>query len=358
MNVLQSSKQLFAVTLALALAAQGAAAQTVGANLSQFNILANPSVTLTGFAAQPLYVPVVGTSPGITLTTTRATVGTYHPNDALAINGESEASALWNSLTAPVGATIRAANFGTNPNAGTFIAGPLNPLPTLGGITVYQIAAALSTTGGLPTQIDGDANTIVIFQVTTDLTNTNHDFVLSGGMKAENIYWQVTDAASITNNDATPRGFPGTIVNKTNARDITVVSSGAGALKVGKLFSVGGSVSITQSGAGAMTFDFGPSVASPTGSNCTAGNFFPSPATGRVGTFNYCMGSAGSVKIKVWNAIGDLASEIEESKPAGLQTSTMDTARLAPGVYLYTVERNYDSGASIKSGIKKFVVKH
>ena len=107
-----------------------------------------------------------------------------------------------------------------------------------------------------------------------------------------------------------------------------------------------------------MTFDFGPAVNAPTGDGCTAGNFFPSPATGRVGTFNYCMGSAGTVKILVWNAIGDLASKIEDVKAAGTQSSTMDTARLAPGVYYYILERNYTSGAVTRSGTKKFVVKH
>ena len=84
----------------------------------------------------------------------------------------------------------------------------------------------------------------------------------------------------------------------------------------------------------------------------------PSPATGRVGTFSYCMAAQGRVRIKVYNSIGDLASKIEEDKAPGAQLSTMDTARLAPGVYLYILERDYGNSAIVRSAVKKFVVKH
>ncbi len=350
MNVLKRIKQLFAATLALALAAQGASAQTLGSTVASFNILANPQVVLTGFSpTQPLNIPVVGTSPGITLTLTNASAGTYHPNDTTSINGMSEGLTLYNSLTNPPGATFVV--FGAGLPAGALI-----PAPSA-GITVYQVAAALSTTNGAPTIITGGVNDVVIFQVGTALTNTDHDVQLVG-IQAKNVYWQVTQAASVTNDDATPRGFPGTIINNTIGQDITVVSSGAGALRTGRLVSLGGKVSVTQSGAGVMTFDFPFANGGPTGSNCTAGNFYPSPATGRVGTFSYCMELAGNVKIQVWNVIGDLASKIEDVKPAGSQTSTMDTARLAPGIYLYVLERSYVNGQTTRSNVKKFVVKH
>ncbi|MCR4295074.1 MAG: T9SS type A sorting domain-containing protein, partial [Elusimicrobia bacterium] len=91
---------------------------------------------------------------------------------------------------------------------------------------------------------------------------------------------------------------------------------------------------------------------------CSDGLFYPSPATGAVGTFSYCMTSAGDVKIRVYNAIGDLAVKVDDRKSAGQQTSTIDTARLAPGVYLYILERTYDSGDKSRSKVKKFVVKH
>jgi hypothetical protein len=86
--------------------------------------------------------------------------------------------------------------------------------------------------------------------------------------------------------------------------------------------------------------------------------FFPSPATEDTGHFKYDMAMPGMVKIRIYNIVGDLASKIEESKAAGTQFSSVNTGRLAPGVYLYRVERNYNNGTSATSGVKKFVVKH
>jgi hypothetical protein len=91
---------------------------------------------------------------------------------------------------------------------------------------------------------------------------------------------------------------------------------------------------------------------------CGEDFFYPSPATGDTGTFNYCMNQSGKAKIRIYNAIGDLAAKIEDSQAAGYRSSTVNTARLAPGVYLYRVEKNYDNGVSATSGLKKFVVKH
>jgi hypothetical protein len=350
MKSIRLMKQLSFAILALVLSAQAVSAQVIGANLAQFNILAKPQVVLTGFSpSQPLVVPVVGTSPGVLLTLTNASAGTYHANDATAVNGETEAQNLYNSLTAPAGANPTIAFGGTLPS------GPLFPAP-LPGINIYKTAASLSTTGGTATIITGGVNDIVIFQVTTSLTNTDHDIQVFG-ILPKNIYWQVTDAANVTNDDASDRGFPGTIVNQTNAQDVAIVSSGAGALKIGNLYSIGGKVSVTQSGAGVMSFNFAGNVGSPVVSGCTDGGFFPSPATGAVGNFSYCMESAGTVRIKVYNSIGDLASKIEETKATGTQTSKINTGRLAPGVYLYILERDYGNGRVSHSSVKKFAVK-
>jgi hypothetical protein len=101
-------------------------------------------------------------------------------------------------------------------------------------------------------------------------------------------------------------------------------------------------------------------VASPgTGGNCgTDDFFFPSPAVGAKGNFAYCMALPGTVKIRVYNTIGDLATKVEDAKAAGQQLSTINTARLAPGVYLYLMEKDYGGGNVSRSAVKKFVVKH
>ncbi|MDD5301823.1 MAG: IPT/TIG domain-containing protein [Elusimicrobia bacterium] len=101
-------------------------------------------------------------------------------------------------------------------------------------------------------------------------------------------------------------------------------------------------------------------VASPgTGASCGSDDyFFPSPATGSKGNFAYCMALPGTVRIRVYNTIGDLATKVEDPKGSGQQLSTINTARLASGVYLYLMEKDYGGGNVTRTGAKKFVVKH
>ena len=347
MNAVLRIKRLFAATLALAVGlAQTATAQTMGNTLAAFNILANPSVTLTGFAAAPLVVNRVGTSPGITLTTTNASATHYNANDGLAVDGQTEAGVLWNSLTNVAAVTTDVLATNTFPPV----------LPAAGAYTagVIKITAAADITDTGALTITGTPNTIIIIQAGTFVSLTNMDITLAGGILPSNVYWQVNTAVTIINNDATTRSIPGTFINNTAAQNIAITASGAGGLNVGRFISRQGSVTVTQSGAGAMLFN-GPAAGGflP---GCSDGLFYPSPATGAVGTFSYCMESAGTVKIKVYNAIGDLASKIEDTRTAGQHTSTMNTGRLAPGVYLYTVERDYGN-RTVNSGVKKFAVK-
>jgi hypothetical protein len=70
------------------------------------------------------------------------------------------------------------------------------------------------------------------------------------------------------------------------------------------------------------------------------------------------MPSPGTVRIRIYNVIGDLVAKIDDSKAAGAQLSTLNTARLAPGVYLYRLEKDYGGGSSSNSSVMKFVVKH
>ena len=349
MNAVLRIKRPFAATLALALGLSPmASAQSMGSTLASFNILAAPAVTLTGFAAAPMVVNRVGTSPGITLTTTDASATHYNANDVTAVNGQAEAQGLWDSLTnvAAVTTDVLAANTfpPTLPAVGAYTA----------GVIKITAAADITDTGSLT--ITGTSGTIIIIQAATFVSLTNMDILLAGGILPSNVYWQVKTGVTIVNNDAATRSIPGTFINNTAAQDIAVTASGAGGLNIGRLISRQGSVSVTQSAAGAMGFNFpanGPGVFVP---ECSDGIFYPSPATGPVGTFSYCMESAGTVKIKVYNVIGDLVSRIDDAKSAGQQASTMNTGRLAPGVYLYTLERDY-GGRKAKSGVKKFAVK-
>jgi len=101
-------------------------------------------------------------------------------------------------------------------------------------------------------------------------------------------------------------------------------------------------------------------VAAPTTDTGACGEdfFFPSPATGDRADFAYCMASPGTARIRIYNTVGDLAVRLEHPKGAGAQSTTLNTGRMAPGVYLYRLEKDYDNGTSSKSTVKKFVVKH
>ncbi|OGS46594.1 MAG: hypothetical protein A3J79_13740 [Elusimicrobia bacterium RIFOXYB2_FULL_62_6] len=70
------------------------------------------------------------------------------------------------------------------------------------------------------------------------------------------------------------------------------------------------------------------------------------------------MGQPGTVRVRVYNVIGDLVARLEDARPAGAQRSSLNTARLAPGVYLYLLEKDYGGGYSERSRVKKFVVRH
>jgi len=82
---------------------------------------------------------------------------------------------------------------------------------------------------------------------------------------------------------------------------------------------------------------------------------YPSPAVAAA-TIAYTMAESGTVTIRVYNAAGQLVDFLEETKPAGSQRTAISTAKLAPGVYFYLLERHYASGHSNNIGPRKFVV--
>ncbi|HVZ80914.1 MAG TPA: sugar-binding protein [bacterium] len=70
----------------------------------------------------------------------------------------------------------------------------------------------------------------------------------------------------------------------------------------------------------------------------------PNPSDGDTVKFVYEMAEAGTARIKVWNAWGNLAATLEEAKGAGLQSSLLHIAAFAPGHYFYRIELRYASG--------------
>jgi len=329
-----------------------AAAQTWGTTVDDFNILANTQITLTGVASAPVVVPEAGISPGAgPATLTNASITTAHYNDAKAATALTEAGTLDTSLNGALTNDLGVITTFTSP----ILIGPgVNRVEMTGLGDITNTDATINVTGGDPTSI-------VIFRLPGALTLTRTNIIFTGGVLAGNVYWQVKNDVAITNGGAIPMTMPGTIISQTG--DITVSSLGASDLNIARLISLTKGVTMTQSG-GILTIQnpttgggAGPVVPGPAVTSCDE-YFYPAPATGATGKFHYCMTSAGTARIRVYNAIGDLAATVVESKAAGVNESTLNTARMAPGVYLYLLQKEYDNGGSSISKTKKFVVRH
>lgn len=83
---------------------------------------------------------------------------------------------------------------------------------------------------------------------------------------------------------------------------------------------------------------------------------YPSPAQGDLAHLAYHMSKAGRMTVLIWNARGDLAARVEDTKPAGLQTTEIPIRDFAAGVYLYEVFLHYDFGVVARLGIQKFSI--
>jgi hypothetical protein len=84
---------------------------------------------------------------------------------------------------------------------------------------------------------------------------------------------------------------------------------------------------------------------------------YPLPAkAGGLVNIVYTMANSGTVQVLAYNESGDLVVNFTDLKPAGLQSSQVDLCCLAPGIYLYLVMINYDSGSKEKLKPAKFVV--
>jgi len=85
---------------------------------------------------------------------------------------------------------------------------------------------------------------------------------------------------------------------------------------------------------------------------------FPSPATGSTAFIAYYMTDSGLANIRIYNEIGELIDALEERKSSGAQSSSIDVDKMAPGVYFYLLNMNYDGGTTQKHSKRKFVVIH
>lgn len=221
-----------------------------------------------------------------------------------------------------------------HPLVGALAAGPVtfrltNSTGTCSASYTYIAVVPTCTISGIsPLSGDSAGGTSV------DITGTS----FFGVVMSSNVAFGADEATSYTVNLAS------TVITAVSPRHPLV-----GALTAGSEFIT----VVTSSGTCTVAYNYVLAVPA-----CGEDFFYPSPATGASGTFAYCMALPGIATIKVYNVMGDLVAKLEDSKAAGAQTSVLNTARLAPGVYLYRLEKDYGGSNSTTSKVKKFAVRH
>ncbi|MHB8437687.1 MAG: ice-binding family protein [Acidimicrobiales bacterium] len=187
----------------LALAAVGtpaasAAQPTVGlGSAAPFSVLAGQTVTNTG---PSVLAGELGVSPGSAVTGfPPGSSGAQHVGDAVASQAQSDLTTAYNDAAGRTPATTE-----SNPDLGgkTLIAG------------VYKVATAMSLTGTVTLDAQGDPNAVFIFQAgSTLVTASSATVVLLNGAQPCNVWWQVGSSATLGTNTR----FVGTVMALTSA---------------------------------------------------------------------------------------------------------------------------------------------
>lgn len=156
----------------------GTTITNIGPTLINGNLGLSPGTAVTGFP------------PGIVN-------GAQHITDATAAQAQLDLTTLYNCLAAqPCGTVI-----GTADQAGV----TLNSTG-VGAVNVYCSGSSILDSGVLT--LNGDATSVFIFQAGSSLTlNPGATIVLTGGLTAANVFWQVGSSATL----GTTSVFNGTI---------------------------------------------------------------------------------------------------------------------------------------------------
>ncbi len=164
-----------------------------------FGVLGATTVTSTG---DTIIFGDLGVSTGTTVTGSPGVIGTLHLGDPIAAQAQADLTVAYNDA------------------AGRTVA-PVSVAGNLGGQTLapglYKSTSSLEISSGDLT-LAGDANAVWIFQmVSTLVTTTGRQVILSGGAQPANIFWQVGSSATIGGSSI----FKGTIMA---AQSITMVT--------------------------------------------------------------------------------------------------------------------------------------
>jgi hypothetical protein len=205
---------------------------------------------------------------------------------------------------------------------------------------LYNWSTGVQVSSGGVT-ISGTATDVWIFQIAQNLELTSGAIVtLSGGAQASNIFWQVAGQVTL----GTTVAMKGILLCKTKI----VMSTGASLL--------GSALAQT-----AVTLDAN-AVTSPGTVNSIGADGkqipdqfmleqnFPNPFNPST-IIKYSIAKEGQVRLTVFNAIGNnVATIVNENKPAGNYSVQFNRNNLATGIYMYRLESgNY-------SATKKFML--
>ena len=174
---------------------------------STFAVLAGSAVTCTGGGL----VGDVGVYPGTAITLTGCPVnGSLHSNDSVAEQAQIDALAAYNDLLS------QSCDYSLSST-------PVTQTLTPG---VYCSLAGVTMTGTtLTLDAQNDPNAVFIFKIGAALTMTSSQILLVNGTQASNVFWQVTDAATLTTTT-----FEGTLIAKDGAITATDTTANCGLL--------------------------------------------------------------------------------------------------------------------------------
>jgi hypothetical protein len=202
--------------------AASAAQSSVGlGTATPFAVLAGTTVTNTG---PSVISGDLGVSPGDAVTgfpPGQVNNGTQHKGDAVALKAQTDLTAGYNDAAGRTPATTVSADLGGQ----TLAPG------------VYKSASALSLTGTVTLDGQGDPSAVFIFQAGSTLVTASSSSVkLIGGVQACNVFWQVGSSATL----GTETTFVGSILA------LTSVSAQTGATVAGRLLARNGQVSLDK----------------------------------------------------------------------------------------------------------------
>ena len=263
-----------------------------------FTVLAGSTVTNTGYTT---VVGDVGLSPGSAVTgfpPGTVTGGAIYVDDGPAVSAQADLSAAY----------IDAARRNVSPIG---VAGDLSGQTLTPGL--YNSTSSLGITGTLT--LNGSANSVFIFQVASSLTTgTGSSVVLTGGVTAANIFWQVGSSATL----GTYSTFNGTILAQAS------VSIATGAVLNGRALAE----------TGAVTLDSNP-MANP-GPPITAATPPPPAVTCPAGTaqagvaYNSLLAATGGTPPYTFSITGSLPPGLSLVAATGLLIGTPTSAGTFP----------------------------